>query len=93
MRTTVTLDPDVEHFVREACHKRKASFKRVLNETLREALKPKDDLRPQIRPPQSLGLAPGIDPKHLSDLADELEAEAFLAAEARRPYRRGEDAQ
>ena len=91
MRTTVTLDPDVEHFIREACHRRKASFKRVLNEALREALRPTDQVQPKVLPPRSMGLAPGVDPRRLSQLADELEAEAFLAAESARLYRKRED--
>ncbi|PXA03722.1 antitoxin [Coraliomargarita sinensis] len=91
MRTTVTLDPDVEHYIRDACHRRKASFKRVLNETLREALKPVPKSRPELLAPRSLGLAPGVDPKRLSELADELEVEAFLAAEAAKNYGRQKD--
>ncbi|NBB81487.1 MAG: antitoxin [Verrucomicrobia bacterium] len=86
MRTTVTLDPDVEHYIRETCHRRKASFKRVLNETLREALKPASTRQPELLAPKSMGHAPGVDPRRLSELADELEAEAFLAAESARAY-------
>jgi len=33
-----------------------------------------------------MGLATGIDPRRLSDLADELEADAYLAAEERSRY-------
>jgi hypothetical protein len=85
MRTTVTLEPDVEHYIREACHKRKASFKRVLNDTLREALKPPSPA-PSLLPPKSMGLAPGIDPGKLNALADELEVEGFLEAESKRRH-------
>jgi hypothetical protein len=87
MRTTVTLEPDVERYLREACHRRKKSFKRVLNEALREALQPKA-AKPELLPPRSMGLVPGVDPRRLSDLADELEAETYLAAEAKRAYNR-----
>lgn len=87
MRTTVTLDPDVEHYIREACHKRKKSFKRVLNDALRESLQPKTS-KPELLAPRSMGLAPGVDPRRLSDLADDLEAEAYLAAESKRGYNR-----
>ncbi|MEN8661051.1 MAG: antitoxin [Lentimonas sp.] len=80
MRTTVTLDPDVEHFIREACHKRRKSFKRVLNDALRESLKPAE-IKRALLPPRSMGLATGIDPRRLSDMADELEADAYLATE------------
>lgn len=85
MRTTVTLDPDVEHYIREACRIRGKSFKKVLNESLREALKPPGPAC-DLLSPRSLGLQPGIDPRRLSELADDLEAEAFLAAESARPY-------
>ena len=85
MRTTVTLDPDVEQFVKEACRKRRKSFKRVLNDALRESLKPAETQH-KLLPPRSMGLATGIDPRRLSDLADELEADAYLAAEERSRY-------
>lgn len=85
MRTTVTLDPDVERYVREACHTRKKSFKRVLNEALRESLKPATS-EYSLLPPRPMGIAPGIDPRRLSELADELEADAYLATEADRHY-------
>jgi hypothetical protein len=86
MRTTVTLDQDVEHYIREACHKRKKSFKRVINDALRESLQPKTS-KPELLAPRSMGLmAPGVDPRRLSDLADDLEAEAYLAAESKRSY-------
>lgn len=38
MRTTVTLDPDVETLVKSTMRKRDASFKQVLNEGLRAGL-------------------------------------------------------
>lgn len=87
MRTTVTLDPDVERYIREACHKRHKSFKRVLNDALRQSLKPTDPKK-ALLPPRSMGLATGVDPRRLSDLADELEADAYLAAEDRAAYKR-----
>lgn len=87
MRTTVTLDADVEQYIREACHKRRKSFKRVLNDALRESLKP-TDTKKALLPPRSMGLAAGVDPRRLSDLADELEADATLAAEDRAAYNR-----
>ena len=88
MRTTVTLDPDVERYIKEACHKRKKSFKRVLNDALRESLQPKKSGHTLLAP-RSMGLAPGIDPRRLSELADELEADAFLAAEQQGSYSAG----
>ncbi|MEM1221550.1 MAG: hypothetical protein AAGH40_02210 [Verrucomicrobiota bacterium] len=88
MRTTVTLDPDVAEYIREACHKRKKSFKRVLNDTLRESLQPKVR-KHKLKAPRSMGFAPGVDPRRLTELTDELEAEAFLATQARRDCNQG----
>ena len=36
MRTTVTLDPDVEALLRRAMRERGASFKQVLNDAVRD---------------------------------------------------------
>ncbi len=88
MRTTVTLDPDVAEYIREACHKKQKSFKRVLNDALRESLKPTAQHKPELKAPRSMGIAPGVDPRKLSELADDLEAEAFLAAEEQDNYNR-----
>jgi hypothetical protein len=38
MRTTVTIDPDTEALLRKAMRERDASFKQVLNQSIREAL-------------------------------------------------------
>lgn len=38
MRTTVTLDPDVEALLQQAMRERDASFKQVLNDGLRAGL-------------------------------------------------------
>jgi len=88
MRTTLTLEPDVERYIREECHRRKVSFKRVVNEALREALKPAGKEDPELLAPRSMGFAPGVDPKRLNDLAADLEVEAHLAAEGRGPYKK-----
>ena len=39
MRTTITLDPDVEELIRRRMHERRATFKDVVNEGLRVALR------------------------------------------------------
>lgn len=83
MRTTVTLDPDVERLLKDDAHKRGASFKVALNEAVRKAFRP--------APPSStkrkkfvvkaydMGLMPGIDYSRANKLADEMEIEAHLA--------------
>ena len=45
MRTTVTLDPDVERLIRDAMRKRAISFKEALNEAARIGLRGKDHKR------------------------------------------------
>ena len=41
MRTTVTLDPDVERLIRDAMRERAISFKEALNEAARNGLRGK----------------------------------------------------
>ena len=83
MRTTVTLDPDVENILREESHRARKSFKVVLNDAVRAALSPRPTKRPGLLPAGPLGLTTGIDPRGLSGLADELEADAFLEIQKR----------
>ncbi len=95
MRTTVTLDPDVERELREEMHRRRESFKQSLNRLLRAGLAasaPVTIERFHIRA-RPMGLRPGIDPTRMNQIADELEAEAaaarMRAAEAAERDRQG----
>ena len=45
MRTTVTLDPDVERLIRDAMRERAISFKAALNEAVRIGLRGKERKR------------------------------------------------
>ena len=45
MRTTVTLDPDVERLIRDAMRERAISFKEALNEAARIGLSAKEHKR------------------------------------------------
>lgn len=88
MRTTVTLDPDVQRLLRDAMHKSRRSFKETLNGALRAALASRS---PQSRPPfvvkaRPMGLRPGIDPAGFNRLVDDLEIGA-LAVPPRRARR------
>ena len=38
VRTTITIDPDVERLLRDAMHERRLSMARIVNEALRAAL-------------------------------------------------------
>lgn len=55
MRTTVTLDPDVEALVRRVMREREASFKDVVNDAIRAGLGPKEAAGPYRPEPRSLG--------------------------------------
>lgn len=88
MRTTVTLDKDVERLLKETMHRSRRGFKETLNATLRAALAAKTGSatrRPFVVKARPLGLRAGIDPAGFNKLADELEAEAFLAKQRRGP--------
>lgn len=81
MRTTVTLDPDVEQLLRDAMQRRRLSFKDALNQAIRVGLSrstdPQSDETPFIVRARQMGLRAGVDAGRLNQLADELEAEAF----------------
>lgn len=87
MRTTVTLDPDVERLLKEAVRKSGSSFKQVLNRAVREGLaahaapQPGPPFRVHARP---MGLRAGLDAGALNRLVDEVDVEAFLARHASR---------
>ena len=81
MRTTLTLDPDVERSLKLRIRERKVSFKQAVNDALRAGLGLE---RRAKKPPfrvqaHSSGFMPGIDPDKLNKLADELEDELHLS--------------
>jgi hypothetical protein len=81
MRTTVTLDKDVERLVREAMHRSRRSFKETLNDGLRAGLGATPGRvkgRRFVVKARPMGLRGGIDPAGLNRLADALETDAFL---------------
>ena len=82
MRTTVTLDPDVERLLKNEAHRRGQSFKIALNAAVRQAfrtrLAPLQKRKPFVVKARPMGLRPGLDPTRLSELADEMEIDAFL---------------
>jgi hypothetical protein len=82
MRTTVTLDQDVERMLRDAMHRSRKSFKETLNSALRAGLGAKRNPARKKRfvvKARPMTLHTGIDPAGLNDLAGELEADAFRA--------------
>jgi hypothetical protein len=86
MRTTLTLDDDIAALLQQRAQQLGLSFKDVVNKTLRAGLG-EAGRRPQ-RPPKTIphayGFRPGVDLDKLNQLADELEAEAFVAAGPKR---------
>ena len=82
MRTTLTLDPDVVRLLKEEEHRRKTSFKEVVNDAIRRGLAPHapgGDAPPYEVSPHRTTLRAGIDSAAMNRLADELEDEAALA--------------
>ncbi len=79
MRTTVTLDADVEQLIRAAQERQRATFKQVLNEAVRRGLKSQGgDQGPSFAvEAKAMGLRSAIDPARLRDVDDELEIRQF----------------
>ena len=81
MRTTVTLDRDLERILRETAVRTRRPFKKVLNELLRSAVEGQlqhTDAEPFVVQSRPMGLRAGMDPTGFNRLADDLEADAFL---------------
>lgn len=81
MRTTVTLDRDLEQKLRENALRTRRPFKRVLNETIRSALAAESaakTTKPFVVQSRKMGLRTGQDPLAFSKLGDDLEAAAFV---------------
>jgi len=81
VRTTVTLDRDVERILRETAMRTHKPFKKVLNETLRAGIEQAAGIgqaEPFVLRTRPMGLRAGHDPTGFNRLADDLEAEAFL---------------
>ncbi|MBC8001407.1 MAG: antitoxin [Opitutaceae bacterium] len=81
MRTTVTLDRDLERILRETSVRTHTPFKKVLNDTLRAGIEQSKGIgqpEPFALKARPMGLRSGHDPAGFNQLGDDLEAEAFL---------------
>ena len=80
MRTTLTLDPDVAQLLEEEVHRRRRSFKEVVNDAIRRAFSPSAPRKvPRYRlTPHEARLGAGVDRGALNQLADEIEAGAAV---------------
>jgi hypothetical protein len=79
MRTTVTLDPDVESLLRREVRRRGEPFKQVLNNAIRSGLRSinRDD---EAFEPLTFDMGkPRIDLAKAGAIADELEDEEIIA--------------
>jgi hypothetical protein len=84
MRTTVTLDSDVENMLRDAMRHQGLSFKEALNRAIRAGLRdptPRPKRKPYMLKPKPLGIRTHKLP---GDILAELEEEEFI-----RKYRKG----
>jgi hypothetical protein len=78
MRTTVTLEPDVDARLRQRARERNISFKEALNEALRAGLASSQAPRPFRQKTYRLGLRSGVDLTKAAQLAAQLEDEETL---------------
>ena len=85
MRTTLTLDDDIAHSLKERARLLNKPFKQVVNDALRRGISPavRETPAPYRVVPHHSGFVPGVDPLRLNQLNDELEVEDFLEQEAR----------
>ncbi|MDA8295980.1 MAG: antitoxin [Actinomycetota bacterium] len=80
MRTTVTLDPDVEQLIRRRMGERGQSFKEALNDTVREGLRAR---RSEFSTPVHEMGQPGVVLDRALRLAGDLEDEELVRRERR----------
>jgi uncharacterized protein (DUF924 family) len=80
MRTTVTLEPDVQNLLKQAMHDTDASFKQVVNDAIRKGLRPAaaGARRPFVQTTFDSGRQL-VDLTKANALADELEDQDLVA--------------
>ena len=83
MRTTVTLDADVQRLLKKAMRQREQSFKQLVNDSLRQTLGAKPGAAPAAYVPVTFSMGrPLVDLTKATALAAELE-DLELAARSR----------
>lgn len=83
MRTTVTLDPDVDQLVKQAMRERGLSFKEAVNEGIRRGLLAPATTAQQVEMPTHDMGPPLVDVTKALRLAGELEDQELSARLAR----------
>jgi hypothetical protein len=80
MRTTVTLDPDVQRLLKDTAHRKGQPFEQVLNDAVRAGLRSAAPAGVHFKQPVfSLGRAK-VDLTHAGALATDLEDQGTVAA-------------
>ena len=86
MRTTLTIDSDVEQLLQRELRRTNRSMKAVVNDALRVGLgiRGKSPQAPLFKvEPHPFGFKPGIDTDRLNQLVDEMEADELAQKFAR----------
>ena len=82
VRTTATIDDDLGQVLRDFSRHCGHSFKTIVNEMLRRSLMSGKSHLVRSEPsrvrPSTRGFLPGIDPRKVNQLADELESARYL---------------
>jgi len=78
MRTTVTLEPDVEALLKKLMRERGLSFKTAINQAVRLGLTNRDGQQGFETRSRSMGRREGVDLTKALQLAGELEDEEIL---------------
>jgi len=84
MRTTVTLDRDVERLLKDEMHRSRKSFKQTLNSALRRGLDTKEQPTKRkkiVIHSKAMGVRPEFEGMSLNRILDELDAQEFLEKE------------
>lgn len=85
MRTTLTVDPDVELLLQREMRRTNRSMKAVVNDALRIGLGTRSK-SPRMPPfkveAHAFGFKPGTDTDRLNQLVDEMEADEFARKSA-----------
>jgi hypothetical protein len=86
MRTTLTLDPDLERRLKDIAHRTRRPFREVVNETLRAGLAERARQSTGGTPfrvhAYHCGFRPGVDLMRLNQLSDDLEAERAAGSQS-----------
>jgi len=84
MRRTMTLDSDVAKLLHDEQQRTNKSCKEAIKSAVQFSLQSTPTKHPKLLPVRAMGLRTGMDRKDIAGLSDDLEAEIYLRATARR---------